>query len=410
MVAGTPAATAGNRGLALGLLHPLAMVGTRTVLCVLVLSAGCADLLGFDSGVVIDDGVDCSDWTPQHFDACAIPEPAGALALTQAGVYTLDTTSGRLMDPGGRAVAGIATTTIDQLDGEPALLVSITDLSVAPGAVLRAEGARPLILAAWGTIDIAGDVDASSSRARAGAGALAARCDEGVQTGQFGNLFASGGGGGGFGGDGGRGGQAGLSSPILGGRGGVALPAAPSIVRAGCRGGASLLGTGIAVGGVGGGAVQLTARTRITIGPTARVHAGGAGGRGGEFGLGGGGGGSGGLIGLEAPFVNVRGTLAANGGGGGNSSGFLGASGGMDGQDGRPDGVLALGGAAHGGCTVPGGDGSGPTLRHGGDVLFATDCAGGGGGGGAGYVLIRASSFEAASTAVFSPTADVTAP
>jgi hypothetical protein len=105
------------------------------------------------------------------------------------------------------------------------------------------------------------------------------------------------------------------------GAGGIATAgAAPTGLRAGCRGGFGGSGGGgstVGVGGRGGGAVYLIAGTEIQI--SGLVTAYGGGGGGGDEKGGGAGGGSGGMIGLDAPVVTVAasGAVAANGGGGG---------------------------------------------------------------------------------------------
>jgi hypothetical protein len=286
------------------------MLGTRLVLCAVALSAGCADLLGIDTSVVIEEpGADCAEWTPQHFDPCAIPAARGSLVLTSAGTYVLNTGSGVVSDPSGRPMEAVPSIVLDQgADGHVRLL-AVENLEIPRQATLRATGPLPLLIAATSSVRIDGVLDASSTKVSNGPGAAAAPCDTNQLHGQFidGLDFASGAGGGGFGGDGGAGGLAMLNSPIVGGQGGRALLAPPHGVRAGCRGGSSVLDNAVSVGGLGGGAVQLSARVGISIGATARLHAGGQGGQGGTFGLGGGGAG---FVTIHADALDVAATAA----------------------------------------------------------------------------------------------------
>jgi hypothetical protein len=50
---------------------------------------------------------------------------------------------------------------IDQA-GTPALLASIESLTIEPGAAVRWIGARPVIVASWAEIDVAGTIDVGS--------------------------------------------------------------------------------------------------------------------------------------------------------------------------------------------------------------------------------------------------------
>jgi len=340
----------------------------------------------------VDTGVPgCAMWTPQHFDACAIPAPGGSITIGADGSY--DTTTGVLMV--GGMVSTPASIVIDQ-GGLPGRVISVEDFSVSMGGTLRVVGEMPLIVASRGSIDIQGDLDASSTRVgAAGAGANPSACFD-AMAGGSGLAGSGGGGGGGFhgnGGDGGRGNGNMLDGPEHPGGPGGGSTASPSAVRAGCNGADSGFGMSPAVapGGAGGGAVQLTARGSITVG--GRILAGGAGGTGGLSSLatGGGGGGSGGFIGLDAPTVTVTGTLAANGGGGGEGSNR--STTGGDGQDGRADDMRATGGAGVGAQSTDGGDGGAGTMHDGASVTDVDNGGGGGGGGGTGFVLIWSESW-----------------
>ncbi|MDI1445998.1 hypothetical protein [Polyangium sp. 6x1] len=157
-------------------------------------------------------------------------------------------------------------------------------------------------------------------------------------------------------------------------------------------------------GGLGGGALQISAGQMITI--DIGINAGGGGGRPGWGGSSGGaGGGSGGAILLEAPSILMKGTLSANGGGGGggssnnHGSGTVGGAG--WGTTAAPGGSGTDGwGCALNGYTVGGDGGKGSAgdsngqYGQDGDSVFG--CLGGaeyvgmgGGGGGAGRIRIN---------------------
>lgn len=118
-------------------------------------------------------------------------------------------------------------------------------------------------------------------------------------------------------------------------------------------------------GGKAAGALQLSARTRLTL--NGRILANGGGGKGATGGSGGGGGASGGTVLLEAPTVVVRGGLFANGGGGGGGGGLNGSTiiPGQEGETGTFQDRAATGGAGGDGqeCVLleklVGGDGGG---------------------------------------------------
>jgi hypothetical protein len=345
---------------------------------------GAPDASPSDAMVATDAGVlPCTQWEPRpaHFEPCDIPVPGPPLVLDQAGEYIYDTDSGVLTAPGGAAET--PATTI--LAGSPEVrLVSVENLFISAGARLRAVGARPLLLASWSEIVVAGEIDVSSRSGSRGAGANTGPCATATE-GDMDNDGAGGGGGGGFNGFGGQGGTGNGGNGGLGGLGGGVVPA-PAIVRGGCtgaNGGHEALQSGPA-GGAGGGGLQLTARSSISI--DGRLRAGGAGGSGArnESGLGGGGGGSGGMIGLEAPLLTIDASavIAANGGGGGEGNGTIG----NDGQDGRPDATAAAGGSGGNASGGDGGDGGALVNVNGvaGSGGLAVGPGGGGGGGGGG--------------------------
>lgn len=152
----------------------------------------------------------------------------------------------------------------------------------------------------------------------------------------------------------------------------------------------------------GGGALHLIAGTSILVAPSGAISAGGAGGdRGATLSGVASGGGSGGALLLEAPTVNVAGTLAANGGGGGGNAGAE-----SPGENGKAGADAAAGGA---GVEV-GGTGSAGAALDGGNATWTNvkDPTGliagaSGGGGGAGRIRINTATGAATITGVISP-------
>lgn len=339
-----------------------------------------------DSSVTTDGPpvMTCATWNAKHFDACAIPTPPGDLQLGVAlSGYSFDTTNGTLKGKMNTSIP-VTTMVLSQPNGPAAMLVSVRDFSLDAGATLTVTGSRPLVIAVSGTATIAGTIDASASLSIAGPGGTSGDCTgAGGNTGNSSNTTAAafGGGGGALQGMGGRGGN-------VGGMGGTSI-GAPAVIRGGCAGGLGGAGTATqAPRGAGGGAVQITARTSITVDGV--IHVGGGGGAGGRVGYGGGGGGgSGGFIGLDAPIVIVTGTLAANGGGGGGGASDVGNA--DNGGDGRTSSTPATAGAGAatsniGACASGGIGAAGTTL--GGQNAGNSLCGGGGGGGAAGFILI----------------------
>jgi len=190
----------------------------------------------------------------------------------------------------------------------------------------------------------------------------------------------------------------------------------------------------IALGGGGGGALQLVACHQLTITSQGAINAGGGGGSHGtkvtsgpySTGAPGGGGGSGGTILLEAAQMTIAGGLAANGGSGGGGggaftnwvridcdSGWVGAPGGM--------GTSPASGGAAGNGGIGGGQGgqggsatSAPTAGAvGGDCFYGGDGARGGGLGGSGGAVGRirlnvpAGSAPNTTGAIISPAASI---
>ena len=341
---------------------------------------------------------DCATWVPRHFAACAIPAPLGAIRISGDG-YVYDTDLGEFL--GGPTLPHTSIVTA-QSDGTTVRIISAMGFTLDPQVRLRVIGSLPLIIASWSDLTIAGRIDAGSSIGSVlGPGANFAGCkvptsgEAGVATGGSG-----GGGGGGFAGLGGDGGAADRDNGPgrIGGTGGATIAMPTAIVHGGCPGAAGapigpsavapLIPSSAASAGAGGGAIQLTARTKLVVsGVVEAAGAGGGGGLGQEAGAGGGG--SGGFIGLEAPMLSVTGVVAANGGAGGAGA-ISNAMPATAGGDGNASGTAAAGGNGAQ-CASSGAAGSaGATLTGASvDKQALTTCGGGGGGGGAGAISIR---------------------
>jgi hypothetical protein len=136
--------------------------------------------------------------------------------------------------------------------------------------------------------------------------------------------------------------------------------------------------------GAGGGAVQIVAGVSISVRQSGSISAPGGGGCSG--------GGSGGAILLEAPSVQIAGSVAANGGSGGAASNGVAGTAGSTGAPGASGGAgTAMGGSGSAGSTINGGPGT-----------YASG-SGGGGGGGAGRIRINTMTGSAAITGTVSP-------
>lgn len=318
--------------------------------------------------------------------ACAdIPEPVGAFNFN--GTVTINTDDLQCPD-------GIACAVVPQANGAPDVVVaSVTELSLGADSALFVTGSRPVIVVAFESLQIAGDVVVEPPPEDLGELCDAGRGDQGARTTYD---LGPGGGGGGFGEAGGSGGDGSPDGAPAGGdaNGNEAL----SPLRGGCGGGDGGnsgqnddVGAG-GDGGNGGGALQLTART---IDIQGRLFAPGGGGQGPQQGFdfddicddaGGGGGGSGGAILIEGQSVTLasESVVAVNGGGGGGGCNGGGVD---DSRNGQPGRGLGNGSGAENQNSNRGGDGAqGSTPAEDG---FSEDAAGGSGGGGGGLGRIR---------------------
>jgi hypothetical protein len=311
------------------------------------------------------------------------------------------------------------------INADEVVVMPLRSLTIGAGVNVRVVGTRALVIVAGDSITIAagGSLDGGAHGATPGpAGALPAMGAAPESAGGDGAVLGRGGTGGGGGGYG-RPGAPGGSNNGSGTVGAAGQPyGAPELLRlqGGAGGGRGNSAFGIngtcttpASGGAGGGALQLTARKRITIDGV--VSVGGGGGRGGCDGAtsgGGGGGGAGGSLLIEAPTVAGAGLVNAGGGGGGGGGAESSSTGG-DGHDGSEAGTPSVGGSGGMNNKLNAG-GSGARI---GDPAPGTaasrsmlNAAGGGGGGGFGRIYVRSSGADGLATKQPAPTSDTSLP
>jgi hypothetical protein len=335
------------------------------------------------AGTCVPGPTGCETWPARFLRPCGLPPPSGNLSLD--GLFFYNTTDGTLTDALNMPIVQPS----EVIDG--VRYISVQDVTISATSQLRIVGDLPIVIAAWGSMMIAGTIDAGGHNGGGGPGFdPKGLCTAGE--GADATLIAAGGGGGG-GGFGGSGGMGGGGS--AGGTGG----AMPQMLRGGCSGGRSGNAGPFATSpasvdshatpGKGGGALVLGSRLSLTIG--GKVSVGGEGGGGSPMGAfcGGGGGGSGGMLVLDSPTVELHGTAIATGGGGGgvasrNAQGLRGSDASYGG---------AAGAAPGANCTGTGGTGSSPTSANGADGGTGA-CGGAGGGGGSGWILVFTQNFD----------------
>jgi hypothetical protein len=353
------------------------------VFAILLLGAGCRQLLGIDDPSVssTDAATDTVPVDNAAIDAFRVCVGAAPYEVCMPSVPPPRSFIDVRLDTGSSTACAGSEVRWTSPQQPPACFLVGSTLVVAG---LRATGSRPLVLVATESITITGLVDVASYRfglnAGIGAGSPWSGCaafpamPENSMGGSGGGAGAS------FGGVGGAGGAGGA-----GGGGMTMAAAAPTYLRAGCAGQHSGTGNnGGAPGGPGGGAVYLAARSSITISGSGAINASGMGGDMTTSRSGGGGGGSGGMIVLWAPTIaQGPGLIIANGGGG--SGGAEGGTGGYGGDPSPTSPFYAAGGP---------GTGNGGNGGNGGAIngvaapgTPTTFVAGGGGGGGSvGYI------------------------
>jgi hypothetical protein len=311
----------------------------------------------------------CWPLVPSNFDPCTpmdLPNNLGNLIIAADEVFDTDTGTLQGGVVGEAYPPGVGTY----------WLVYLTTLQVESGHRLQVHGVKPLIIVATDFVTIDGlvEVELPSSVQTPG-------CTSTAGSGM--SLNAAGGGGGSFGTTGGAGGASGTSIGAPGTPGAqYGLSTLVPLVT-GCSGGSGgVASTNIGgAGGRGGGAIEISAMTSISIGANAYIQAWGIGGGPGVavpcmtcF-PGGGGGGSGGAILLEAPTITVDGDVCADGGGGGEGAG-TGPQGGTRGD------CTTAGGSAGGHASSDGGDGGNGDPKF--PITGGTGMGNGGGGGGGG--------------------------
>ena len=355
-----------------------------------------------DADAAVDAGVDNDAARP---DAGVVFVPSNILpvyTLTGASVtfsvdVEIDTTAGTIKIGAAAPVASP-----DIVQSQTFAVWSVGSFVLGQTATLRVRGGRPLVMVAAGSVVINGYFAAYSEVTlpgdpirTAGPGGFGPALGPGAggSGAKPGAADSSGGGGAGSATAGGIGG---VKGAVPGGTAGSMTSGAGAALLGGGGGGngggfvAGVCGNR-GRGGPGGGAVQISAIGKITIGITAGIDVGGAGGAGGcknngsdQF-SGGGGGGAGGMVVLESVAgieLQAGSAIAASGGGGGeggDGNGF-----GERGESGIfPSGTALGGNSNNGGNGGNGGVGNGiltPTSPGPG----LSDATGGGGGGAAG--------------------------
>jgi hypothetical protein len=411
--AGSPGSDAGSPGGDAGSGSPDAGAPDAALACAPSTTSCTADLLtvcGSDGQVMHSET--CSLGCTTAGDACLKLDPSnglasaldGAAATGPAVLFDASTTATTInTDTGAVMHNGVAVTIPSVVVIQPGLpnLRAFQVKSLVVQNPVTVSGAAALAFVSDGDVTISSTITLAGRGLAPGPGAVvdhATACSGRDIT--ISNQVAPGPGGAGFGTAGAAGGAA--NGNVGGSPGTVAGADTLVPLRGGCVGG-FVTGSG-SIAGAGGGALQVSSRTKITVTVAGVVDAGGGGG---AFFLVGGAGGSGGGILLEAPVVAVGGTLAANGGGG-----ACGATAGEDGRTtpraGSASGLAALGGV----CSDPsqGNGGNGGTKdaapRAGASVTNASTAIGGGGGGSVGRIRVntRTGTFTQTS-ALISPVA-----
>jgi hypothetical protein len=346
----------------------------------------------------------CADLDPSNGLAAQLDLAGNREALVLRNGAVINTETGMITDGDGTVLV-LATTMID---ADPVDVMALPVRSLTVGDV-TVRGTRALAILVDEDVAIAGVFSVSADRGEQGPGSLSDRpgCVGGAYRECPDFASFSGAGGGGFGSDGGAGGPCDGASFAPMGR----AEGNPQLVplRGGCRGGG---GGQNSAAGAGGGALQISARGAIRLGPGAFIAANGGGGWGPPTNptcspfltLGGlpcengSGGGAGGGILLEAATVELDtgAGLTANGGSGHYGVLATAASPGLLSTEPSPAFVPGCAGCPSGGR----GAARGVDATHG-----ASGYNGSGGGGGVGRIRINlaAGSVPALGSAVLSP-------
>ena len=326
------------------------------------------------------------------------------LDISPGSIYDLNCSDQSVdtdVNSGTTALCGVSIPTVDmqQADG-PALRIYRARNLVLSGS-LRFRGTRVPVIVAYGDVDIrpGATINVGAQATTPGPGGnLNCYQVEGV-SGLPGYGTAGGGGsgagnasGGGSGG-GASGGDGGWTS--AGVPGGGSRQSTSGLVG-GCNGGDGAInvdhGGMQAIGGAGGGAIQISVAGRLAIEGT--IYADGAGGEGGPTLVmgGGAGGGSGGMVLVEAGSLDVWQNWAIVSGGGGGGGAISGADG-LPGEAGRFGGYGGLGASGSGGAGGTGATTTGSAGSGGGNGDLSSAAGSGGGGGGGGYGQVVTTTF-----------------
>ncbi|HZS38010.1 MAG TPA: hypothetical protein VFF06_14335 [Polyangia bacterium] len=341
-----------------------------------------------------------SGFMPSHIDPSTYVPSTAVLD----GVSAIDTTALTLAFGGPPMAPPDGVTFVHDPHGWAVLSVGTWNVD---RAVAVTGGVGLIVIADSVAVDAV--IDAAANLRQPGPGGSLAGDGVGSPGGKSGSEDA-GGGGGGFGAAGASGGD---TSNASGGAGGAAYGVGFDALNGGSGGGdgsnASGCSGGQARGGAGGGMIQISAASGLSIAPIGGITVGGGGGGlgCGSAGSAGGGGGSGGEIFLESPTIIVGGTLAANGGAGGGAGiqdGLGGTADGADGANGALSAAPAKGGAAGNlflvGSAGGGGDGAAGSTAPG---KGGNAVNGGGGGGGTGRIWLRTRMTPFAGSGTISP-------
>ncbi len=325
-----------------------------------------------------------------NFDPTQTPPPAASDVVLDCAAQFDSSANARTLDQWCGATAP-AVWEVMLSNGESAVVLAMTGFTISATGSLHLSGDVPVILAVYGDAQLYGPLDANADQAGPDAGSNATDCGNGGPGEDRAGGGSGGGGGGGFGEDGATGGD-GDSGDGSGGTLGAAPGGNLEPLRGGCAGGPGGPGdsgtTRVAVGGAGGGALQLSVAGTCTLGSLVAANGGGGAAVDSDH-SGGGGGGSGGGVLVQAATLLLTGSAAvvANGGGGGGGNDDPGA--GEPGFNGLFQDVAAPGGASGGGASAGGGNGghaSGAATSP--TQASANNSGGGGGGGGVGVIRL----------------------
>lgn len=302
-----------------------------------------------------------------------VPAAKGEGDVVVSSHCELDGDSGKI----GCALPGTYSTfTYQQKDGDAVTVFVAKSFRIDGSGSLAMSGGHPVVLFAYDTIDISGNVSGTGlgGHSVTPAGTGGGPGGGGAPFDTFGP-----GGGGGFCGKGGVSGAKPGAAPVPGGVS-YGTPELSPLVAGSAGGDASS-----STGATGGGALQLSAGKSIDVKAGSTIAMSGVGA------VNGGGGGSGGAILFEAPSVRIRGLVAVNGGSGSMN--------GEAGQSGQPSTAAAQGPRGISGSDATHVDGYPGVAEKSTNTAHDT-----GGGGGAGRIRINTSTGVAdLDGATFSP-------